>query len=164
MHISATVRYDAGIAEVTSMLADTAFVDAKVRASGALSQDVAIVGSADRAFTITTRRQVPTTDIPAQLRTLVGSSLEVRQVEAWEPPDGGGERRGTIVVEIVGAPVRMTGTLRLVGEGGTAMAHIEAELRASVPLFAAIVEAATADAVRAAIAGEERAAAVWLTR
>lgn len=162
--MSATVRYDAGIAEVTSMLADTAFVDAKVRASGALAQDVAVVGSADRAFTITTRRHVPTTGIPAQLRALVGSSLEVRQVEAWEPPDSGGERRGTIVVEIVGAPVRLTGTLRLVGEGGSTTAHLDGELRASVRLFAAIVEEATADAVRAAIAAEERAAAAWLTR
>jgi hypothetical protein len=164
VHISATVRYDADIAEVTSMLADTAFVDAKVRASGALAQDVAIVGAAGRAFTITTRRQVPTTDIPAQFRALVGSSLEVRQVEAWEAPDAGNERRGTIVVEIVGAPVRLTGTLRLVGEGGSTTEHIDGELRASVPLFAAIVEEATADAVRAALAAEERAAAAWLTR
>ena len=164
MHISATVHYDADMAEVTSMLVDTAFVEAKVRASGALAQDVAIVGAADRAFTVTTRRQVPTTDIPAQLRTLVGSSLEVRQVEAWEPPDDGDERRGTIVVEIVGVPVRLTGTLRLVGDGGSTTAHIDGELRASVPLFATIVEDATADAVRAGLAAEEGAAAVWRPR
>jgi hypothetical protein len=51
-----------------------------------------------------------------------------------------------------------------VGEGASTTEHVEGDLRASVPLFAAIVEEATADAVRAAIAAEERAAAAWLTR
>src|SRR5450756_2213678 len=79
------------------MLADSEFVSAKVRASGALAQSVAVVGTANRAFTVTTRRQMPTTGIPAQLRALIGSTLEVRQVEAWEAPSGD-ERRGTVVV------------------------------------------------------------------
>src|SRR5450830_39439 len=90
------------------MLADSEFVAAKVRASGALAQSVAVVGTSDRAFTVTTRRQMPTTGIPAQFRALLGSTLEVRQVEAWEAPSGD-ERLGTVVVEIVGAPVRLSG-------------------------------------------------------
>lgn len=163
MHISATVRYEADIAEVATMLADREFVEAKVRASGALSHDIAVVGAADRAFTVTTRRHMPTTDIPAQFRSLVGSSLEVRQVEAWEAPTDA-ERRGTVVVEIVGAPVRLTGTLRLVGGTGMTTGHVDGELRASLPLFGSAVEAATAQAFRAAITAEEKAAAAWLTR
>ncbi|NTW38835.1 MAG: DUF2505 domain-containing protein [Cellulomonadaceae bacterium] len=143
------------------MLADERFVAAKVRASGALSQTVDVVGTADEAFTVTTRRHVPTTGVPPQFRSLVGASLEVRQVEAWEPP-GPDDRRGTVVVEVTGAPVRMTGTMRMHGDPGGTTVHFEGELKASVPLFGSVVEEATADAVRAAVAAEERTGVEWL--
>lgn len=164
MHLSAQARYTADITRVAAMLADEAFVEEKVHASGALSQHVDVVGTSDGAFTVTTRRQMPTTSIPAQFRSLVGTSLEVRQVEAWEGPEDR-ERRGTVVVEITGAPVRMTGTMRLRpdADGGT-VHRFEGELKASVPLFGAAVEEATAGAVRAAIAAEESTGAVWLAR
>ena len=161
MHLSAHARYAADLERVAAMLADEEFVAAKVRASGATSQQVDVVGAAEEAFTVTTRRHMPTTGIPAQFRPLVGASLEVRQVEAWEPPSGDG-RRGTVVVEITGAPVRLTGTLRLQAADGVTTQDFEGELRASVPLFASAVEDATAEAVRSAIAAEERTAAAWL--
>ncbi len=164
MHLSATLRYDADVERVAAMLADREFVEAKVRASGALSQQVDVVGSADEAFTVTTRRQMPSTGIPAQFRSLVGPSLEVRQVEAWEAPDGDG-RRGTVVVEVTGAPVRLTGTMLLAttGDGGT-WHSLDGELKASIPLFASAVEEATAAGLREAIAAEERTGVAWLAR
>lgn len=164
MHISAQARYAADVNQVAAMLADEEFVQAKVRASGALSQHVDVVGSSDEAFTVTTRRQMPTSGIPAHFRSLVGTSLEVRQVEAWEAPEPG-ERRGTVVVEITGAPVRMTGTMRLAHDAAGGTTHrFEGELKASVPLFSAAVEEATAGAVRAAIDAEERTGTAWLAR
>lgn len=163
MHLSVEARYEADLHRVVAMLADPAFVEAKVRASGALAQQVDVVGAPDEAFTVTTRRQMPTTGIPAQFRSLVGSSLEVRQVEAWERPGDGDERRGTVVVEITGAPVRMSGTMRLVTDAaGTTTHRVEGELKATVPLFGGAVEDATARAVRAAMAAEERTGAAWL--
>lgn len=167
MHLTAQARHAADVPTVVAMLADDEFVAAKVRASGALSQHVDVVGSPDEAFTVTTRRQMPTTGIPAQFRSLVGASLEVRQVEAWEAPDADprATRRGTVVVEITGAPVRLSGRMRLVpATDGTTTQHVEAELKASVPLFAAAVEESAAAAIRAAFDAEERTAAVWLTR
>ena len=163
MQLRATLRYPADISRVATMLADDEFVAAKVRAAGALSHSVAVVGEPEHAFTVTTRRHVPTDDIPAHMRPLVGSSLEIRQVEAWEAPSGG-ERRGTVVVEIVGTPVRLTGTLRLGGEadGGT-RGQLDGDLRAPVPIFGGALEQATAAAVHAVVAAEERAAAAWLT-
>lgn len=164
MHLTAIVRYGADLPGVGAMLADEAFVAEKVRASGALSHHVAIVGDADHAFTVTTRRQMPTTGIPAQLRSFVGSTLEVRQVEAWEA-QAHGERHGTVVVEITGAPVRLTGTMRLVPEpDGSTTGHLVANLKSSVPLFGSAVEDAAATAMRAALQAEEQAAATWLAR
>ena len=164
MHLSVLARYDADVEHVAAMLADEEFVEAKVRASGALSHDVNVVGDATGAFTVTTRRQMPTSDIPTHLRSVVGASLEVRQVEAWEAPEPG-PRRGTVVLEIIGAPVRLTGIIRLVSEpDGATTHHFEGELRASVPLFGAAVEQAAAGAVRTAMDAEARIGAGWLAR
>ena len=80
MHLSVQAHHDADISRVAAMLADEEFVAAKVRASGAISQQVDVVGEADASFTVTTRRQMPTADIPVHLRSFVGASLEVRQV------------------------------------------------------------------------------------
>lgn len=162
MHVTAEVRYPADISRVGAMLADPDFVAAKVRATGALSQHVEVVHTSTDAFTVTTRRNMPTTGIPAQFRSLAGNSIEVRLVEAWEAQRGE-ERRGTIVVEVMGAPVRLTGTLRLTsaGEGATTQL-LDGDLRASLPLFASAVEDATARAVAEAAKAEERTAVAWL--
>lgn len=162
MHLTAEVRYDADVERVGALLADEAFVQAKVRATGALSQQVDVVGRSHEAFTVTTRRQMPTDAVPAQFRALLGAGLEVRQVEAWEAPRPDG-RHGTVVVEITGVPVRLSGTTRLVAhDDGTTTQRYDGELRASIPLFGGAVEEATAGAIRAAIEAEERTAAVWL--
>lgn len=162
MDLRATLHYDADVSRVGVMLADAEFVEAKLRASGALSQHATVVGDPDRGFTVTTRRNMPTDAIPAQFRSFVGSSLEVRHVEAWEPP-AGDERRGSVVIEIVGAPVRFTGRLRLTGASGAGSElAVEGELKASVPLFASTVEEAASGAVRAALAAEQDAGTAWL--
>ncbi len=161
MHFSATTQFDAGPDRVTEMLADRAFVEAVADATGATSHQVDVAADPDGSFTATTRRQMPTTDIPAQFRSVVGSTLEVLQVDAWEAPDEEG-RRGTVVVEITGAPVRVTGTLRLTSAGGVTTRRADAEIKASIPLFGAAVESAVADALREAVAAEERIAKDWL--
>lgn len=166
MQLSAQVRYEAGLDRVVALLADEAYVTAKVRATGALSEQVTVVGTPEDDFTVTTRRQMPTDAIPSQFRSFIGSTLEVRQVEAWEPPDPAapGTRRGTLVVEITGAPVRLTGTMSLTEEGGATVQRYDGDLRASIPLFGAAVEKATAEAVHAAIEAEQRTATEWLAQ
>ncbi len=164
MHVTAEARFAADPATVAAMMADEEFVRTKVAASGAAPHTVSIVGDAGTGFTVTTRRQMPTNSIPAQFRSLVGASLEVRQVEAWEadrPPDG---RHGTVVVEVTGVPARLTGTLHLTGDASSSTVVVDGRLKASIPLFAAAIEAAMRDAVLAALAAEERAAHEWLTR
>ncbi|MFC8193459.1 DUF2505 domain-containing protein [Cellulomonas sp. NPDC057328] len=147
------------------MLADTAYVDAKVRASGAHERQVDVTGSAAGAFTVTTRRALPTEQIPPHLAGVVGTAIEVRQVEAWEAAQADGGRTGTVVVEIVGAPVRVTGRTSLTVSGpGACTLTYEGDVRAAVPLFAAPVEAAAAQAVRAALDAEAAVARSWLAR
>lgn len=164
MHLHVTLHYDADVARVGQMLADTEFVEDKLRASGALSHHANVVGEPDRGFTVTTRREMPTDSIPPQFRGFIGSTLEVRHVEAWEPPTEGG-RKGSVVLEILGAPVRFTGRLLLApDEGGGSVVEVDGELKASLPIFAAALEEAAGQAVREALDAEERAGTAWLAR
>jgi len=144
------------------MLADERYARARVEASGAAVEQVDVVGSAQTAFTVTTRRLVPTDQIPAQARSFVGSRLEVRHVEAWEAPDTDGTRRGSVVVEIVGAPVRLTGTVTLAPDAGASTVTYDGDLKATVPLFASAVEGAAVGAVRSALEAEQGAGTRWL--
>ena len=145
MRLSVTLDLPTDAHAAARLLADPEYVHQKVRASGALEQHVDVTGSADGAFTVTTRRALPTDQIPAHLRSLVGNRIDVRQVEAWEAPDADGARVGTVVVEIAGAPVRLSGrtSLTSTASGSTTVAY-DGELRASVPLFGSAIEQATA--------------------
>ncbi len=165
MNLSAKASFDASPDRVAAMFADLDFVETKVRATGAVVQRADVVGSAAGPFTVTTRREMPTTDVPAQFRALVGGTLEVREVQAWQAPvDGVDGRSGTIVVEVTGAPVRLTGTMRMSFDGAATIVVIAGDLKASIPFFSSPVEKAIADAMLGAIRAEERAGAAWLSR
>ena len=163
MRLSVTLDLPTDAHAAARLLADPEYVHQKVRASGALEQHVDVTGSADGAFTVTTRRALPTDQIPAHLRSLVGNRIDVRQVEAWEAPDPDGTRVGTVVVEIAGAPVRLSGRTSLTGTaaGSTTVAY-DGDLRASVPLFGSAIEQATAGAVRSALEVEQVVARRWI--
>lgn len=154
MQLQVTVPVPADPARAGAMLADPVYVRAKVLASGAEVLHVDVAPSEDGAFTVTTRRALPTDQIPPNVRAFVGSTLEVRQAEAWEPAAADGTRTGTVAVEIAGAPVRLTGTVALTAaDGGSAITY-DGELKANVPLFGSAVEQAAAKAVRGALEAE----------
>jgi hypothetical protein len=180
VHLSVELRYPASVRTVGAMLADESFVRWRAERSGgpgAEVEQVDVTGAAEGAFTVAVRRTLPTDQIPAHVRSFVGGGLEIRQAEAWEA-EHAGVRRGTVSLEIAGAPVRLTGTVRLApdataaadgtaGDGSasnTSVLTYDGEVRASVPLFGGAIEEAAAEAVRTALAAEERAGQEWLTR
>lgn len=162
MQLRVTLDLPVDLAGAGRMLADPSYVRAKVAATGDTDGEVVVAGTPDEGFTVTTRRSLPTDQIPPQLRSLVGARIDVRQAEAWDEPDVDG-RHGTVVVEVVGAPVRLTGrtSLRAVSPYACTLTY-DGELRASVPLFGAAVEKAAAAAVREALSAEQAVATRWL--
>lgn len=165
MRLHAVLRYPAEPARVVAMLADPGFQREVIAATHGTPEAVDVTGdpSGQGAFTVTTRRLMPTDQIPAQVRSFVGARLDVRQAIAWGAEDGG-VRRGSVAVEIAGTPVRMTGTTHLVGTAEGTVVEYEGDVRAPVPLFGAAVEDAAARAVRAALEAEERVGRQWLAR
>ncbi|MFI2754603.1 DUF2505 domain-containing protein [Cellulomonas sp. P22] len=162
MHLRVSFSLAAPPSDVARMLADPLYVDAKVRASGAIEQQVDVVPADGGAFTVTTRRALPTDQIPTNMRPFVGAQIDVRQVEAWEAPSTGDDRQGTVVVEVAGAPVRLTGSIRLLGTADSSTVTYEGELKAAIPLFAGAVEEAAAAAIQTALRSEEDVARRWL--
>ena len=162
MHLQVTVPVPADPRTAGTMLADPVYVRAKVIASGAEVLHVDVAPAEDGALTVTTRRALPTDLIPPNVRAFVGSTLEVRQVEAWEPAAADGTRTGTVAVEIAGAPVRLTGTVALTATADGSAITYDGDLKANVPLFGSAVEQAAAKAVRGALEAEAGVAREWV--
>ncbi|ACZ31624.1 hypothetical protein Xcel_2610 [Xylanimonas cellulosilytica DSM 15894] len=164
MRLTVELTYPASVDVVAAMLADEEFVRwraARSTGSGEVEQ-ADLTGSVGEGFTAVVRRTLATDQIPAQVRPFVGDRLEVRQAEVWEAPRGE-HVVGTVALEIAGAPVRVTGTVRLepAPDGGTRQVYY-GEVKASVPLFGGVVEEAAARAVRATLLAEGEAGVEWL--
>ncbi|MFP5335550.1 MAG: DUF2505 domain-containing protein [Actinomycetes bacterium] len=162
MRVEDTIHYEATPDEVAAMLADPEFVERKLVATHAIRHEIDVTGDAAGAFTVTTRRTMPTSDLPDVAQKFVGESLDVRQVEAWEAPAADGSRAGTLVVEIVGDPMRLTGTLRLAPDAGGTTETLAGDLKASVPIIGGKLEKAAEPAFMAAIRTEHRVGREWL--
>jgi hypothetical protein len=156
------IRYSASPDQVATMLADPTFVERKCAAMHALSHDAEVVGDATAEFTVTTRRTMPTDTLPDVARKFVGKTLELRQVDAWEAATADGSRAGTVVVEIIGAPMRLGGTVHLEPDGSGTVQTFSGDLKASVPLVGGKLERAAEPAFLAAIRKEHEVGAVWL--
>lgn len=147
MQFAATIDYPADVETVAAMLADEEFAGARAERAGSLEHRVE-VHREGRAFTVTTRMKMPTTIVPAAFRSLVGDSLDVRMVEAWEEPGAGGARHSTLALDIHGVPVRVVGTQRLEATSAGCTETYAGEVTASVPLFGGPIEEAAVRTVQ----------------
>lgn len=163
MEFSTEVAFPASADEVARMLATEAYVMEKIQASGGEALDLEVVGTADGPVTITSRRAMPTDDIPAGYRSLVGDTIEIREVDAWEAPAPDGARRGTIAIEVAGAPVRVAGTMELRPTSASSCSvRISGDVKASIPFFGKAIEKALVGSVDKAAEVERAAGLRWL--
>ena len=164
MRLSAEIRYDADPATVIAMLTDADFQERKCAATGALDHEVEIEEYDDDSAAIRTSRTMPTDQVPDFVRTFVGQTLTVVQVDDWQPATPDGSREGTVVVEIKGAPVRLAAAMTLRADGAGTRQTIDGDVKASVPLIGGRIEKAIEPALQAAIRVEQREGRTWLAR
>ncbi len=151
-----------------AMLCRPQFHERRCAATGAIDHHVEVSTTPDGGLRVATRRRLPTDRVPEFVRGFVGATLTVSQVDTWDPAAADGSRQGTIVVEISGAPVRMTGTLRLTADAGStpdaanATQYLDGDLKASVPLIGGKIEKAVLPAIEAAIQVEQQVSTAWL--
>ncbi len=155
--------FAADAATVIAMLASQEFAHHRAQASGSKAADAIIDGTADQDFTVSIRREVPATSIPQEFQSFVGSSLDVKYVEAWEAP-GKAERVGTFAVDIAGTPGRVTGALELTDTDTGSELFMTGEAKVSVPLFGPMIEKTVGEGVLTAFKAELASADEWLAR
>ncbi len=160
MRLQAEIRYARPPDAVNAMIADPAFQERKCRDTGALSQKVEVTGR-DGRLVITTERQMPTKQFPDFVKSFVGQTLTLVQVDDWGPAGAGGGRTGRTTVTVAGTPLQMTGALTLAPAGTGAVTTVDADLKAGVPLIGGRIEQAAAPAVLAGIRQEQRTAEAW---
>lgn len=162
MKLSETMTLPLSPADAARMYADPAYADLRRSALGASDAASSVVGDPAGPFTTTTVLTMPTDRVPEMVRRLVGQSVEVREVQAWQAPEPDGSRRGTIRFDVVGAPASMDGTTTLVPAGeGASHVSIDGELVAKVPLLGRKIEQAALPYISEVLRLEERSAAAY---
>ncbi|GAB3434624.1 DUF2505 domain-containing protein [Phycicoccus ginsengisoli] len=163
MKIARTLEYAATPAEVFAVLADVAFQEAKCAATGAISFTASVQPQGD-ATVITTERELPADGLPDFAKSMVGPTLKVVETQTWQAARADGSRTGTVSMSVTGAPIALKGTVALAVEGPGTVEHLDADLRASIPLVGGKIEKAAAPAIENAITIEGRTAHEWLAR
>ncbi|HET9655927.1 MAG TPA: DUF2505 domain-containing protein [Kineosporiaceae bacterium] len=162
MRITAEIHYDADPGTVFRMISDVSFQERKCQATGALDHEVEVEEYDDGGALVRSHRTLPADGVPDFVKSLVGPTLRVTQVDDWAGPGPDGSREGTAVVEIAGAPLRFTATLRLEPNGTGSRQSVQGDLKASVPLVGGRIEKAAEPAILAAVRAEQRTAQAWL--
>jgi hypothetical protein len=166
MRLTATSRYPAGPDAVARLLADPSLVaetliepgpGADGAATPPLKAHVDVTGEADGAFTVAIRRTMPAAGLPDHVRALLPGGLDMRQTIAWDVPAADRSRRGTVAIEIMGAPVRLTGTVVLAPVHSSCEERYDVELRAMIPFVGAKLEQAAAPLVQRTLEAERDA-------
>ncbi len=161
MLISADITYTADPHAVYAMLTDEEFQARKCAATRAVNYHVDIRRNGDRSV-IVTKRTVSTAKFPEVAKSLLGQTVLITETDAWEPAAPDGSRRGTLLVDVEGIPIKLTGTLVMKATPTGTEEIIQGDLKASVPLVGSALERAAAPAIQIAIDAENRVGHEWL--
>ncbi|MFW2513098.1 DUF2505 domain-containing protein [Demequina sp. SO4-13] len=163
MDISHSHDFHASPDDISALFADESFARARSDASGAAHSDAIVDGTPATGFSVSIRQSVPASSIPSEVRPFVGSELNVRFTEVWDPATAGA-RTGTFAVEIVGTPGHASGSLRLDPHGDITQFTVDGAVSVRVPLVGPMIEKAVATAVIKALREELVTADEWLAR
>lgn len=150
MDIRTRADYDHGPNEVFAVLTDPDFVAATVNQMSVGGQSHQVTTRGDHTV-VTTRRTLPTDDLPDVAKKFAGPVLILDEVQDWGPAGPDGARHGTVTLRIDGVPVALTGTIALTPSAKGATQEVRADLKAKVPLIGGTIEKAAAPAIIAGI-------------
>ena len=160
MDLRTEQRYNADPVTVFAMLTDEAFLALKAQATGALRHQRSVDRDGDRV-TVRLLRVMPP-DVPDFVRRFVGDTIDLDQTDLWEPAAADGSRTGSIRISMGGAPVQLTGDMRLTPTDAGSLTSIDAQIKAAIPLFGGKIEKAVHDALLQAVQIEENVGREWL--
>ena len=131
MQIAQAHQYAASIDDVVAMLRDPAATAAKYEGMG--HRDVEIVEcTGDTTSLRIVSSRVVDVDLPGFAKRVLKPTNTMRQTDEWRAGEGAWE--GTFAVDVKGAPVHISGTMRLVPGPGTCTHDVTIDVSVKVPL------------------------------
>ncbi|WP_193105314.1 DUF2505 domain-containing protein [Brachybacterium sp. FME24] len=165
MKLRETLNLPLSARAAAAMYADQEYTAIRKETLSADRAESTVEGDPVGAFTVRTELAMPTDRVPDIVRPFVGSSVTIREEQAWSAPAPDGSRTGTMKLEVAGTPAGMTGTLRLTPAGEmTSSVQISGDLVAKVPLLGSRLEKAAVPYVSKVLRAEEKSAATYGAR
>ena len=161
MDVSDSHTYAAPVDAVLDMFADPDAVVARYEGMGHRDVEVLETSRTDDAVTVRTSRVVEV-DLPGFARKVLSPTNTMVQTDEWSAA-GDGSWDGTVEVEVKGAPVKMSGTMRLEPDGDETTMQLTLSMSVKVPLVGGkIADWAGKNDVPRTMAAEFAAGDAWL--
>lgn len=167
MQMSATITVAASAQDAIDVLAHEPFIAFASERSNMKVVSIVVDRLADGAVTSVVRREVKSDIIPANFRSFVGATIELRQTEAWAEEGAGGnaKRFGTFDLEIVGAPVRISGSMTLAQTDpavATSELQYSGDIVCSIPFLGASIEKAVGGVIQEVLKAQGQLIDEWI--
>ena len=156
--LSAEIAFPTDPHGAWALLSDHGYVSAVASATGGHDVDVRVTPHDDGGATIVSRRTLPAA-VPSYARPLVGDHLLIDEKRVLGPAEADGTRHGTVDVGFGGAPMAVTGSLRLRPSDAGSVLEVHMTLKASVPFVGGKVEGFAGEQVGRFLHKEEQVAA-----
>lgn len=161
MDVSDSHTYAAPADAVIDMYADPDAAVARYEAMGHRDIEVLECRRTDESLRVRTSRVVDV-DLPGFARKVLAPTNTMIQTDEWSRADDG-TWDGAVDVEVKGAPVRMSASMRLVPGGEESTMHVTVSMSVKVPLVGGrIAEWAGKNDVPRTMAAEFDAGDAWL--
>ena len=135
MAFSGDQTYDAAVDDVVALFTDPDAVRARYEAAGDRDIEILECGPQGDGFVIRTSRTVDV-DLPGFAGKVLKPTNTMVQVDTWSARDLDGARDGDFAIEVKGAPVKVSGQMRVepTADGGTRHT-VDGKLDVKVPLI-----------------------------
>jgi hypothetical protein len=131
-------KYAASVEKVFALLTDPRWLQERSAALGELSAKVK-AKKGGGGVVLTMHRRVKR-DLPGLVAKVLSSEADLVFEETWSAAAEDGSRTGTLTMDAVGQPVKMTAKFELVPSGKGSVYRIKHACKSSVPIIGGVVE------------------------
>lgn len=130
------LQFNASVEKVFGLLTDPKWLEARSLALGELSASVKAKKAAG-GVVISMKRRVRR-DLPGLVAKVMSPEADLHFEETWTPASGG-RRAGTLTMDAIGQPVKMTAEFELESAGKGCVYRITHQCKSTVPLVGGAV-------------------------
>ena len=155
-------KYSADPEKVFALLTDAKWLEARCLELGELSATVKAKKAAG-GVTLSMKRRVRR-ELSGIVAKVISPESELVFEEKWSAPDDEGVRTGSLSIEAVGQPVRVTAEFELMPSGKGSVYRIFHKTKASVPLIGGAIEKFVQGQIEQGCADEFAYTVAWLKK